>query len=181
MFDYEEFKEKPRDQLMLEIREAAIAQMEAEKEVEAAKEILSLKEQNLKHISQHLLPKLAEEAGLQDKFTVNGITITIKEDVRANIPEAKRPEALAWLEENDHGDLIKREFKVVFGRDQEDWAAEFEQQLQESEQPLNYELKRGVHASTLTAFVKAQMAEGVDIPVDLFGVFRQQVSKIKVS
>lgn len=180
MFNYDEFQEKPRDELMRQISEAALAQLEAEKEVEQAKEILSLKEQNLRHISQSLLPKLADEAGLQDKFTVNGITIVIKEDVRANISEENRPEALAWLEEHQHGDLIKREFKVVFGRDQEDWAAKFEKQLQESEQPLNYELKRGVHASTLTSFVKAQTAEGQDIPVKLFGVVRQRVSKIKV-
>jgi hypothetical protein len=180
MFDYQEFTEKPRDKLMKELSEAAIAQMEAEAEVEKAKENLLIKEQELRYISQTLLPKLMDEAGLAKTQTIEGLEISVKEEIRANIPEEKRAEAFAWLEEHQHGDLIKREFKVLFGRDQEEWAAKFEEDLKSSEQPLDYQLKRGVHASTLTAFVKAQTAEGNDVPIDLFGVFRQRVSKIKV-
>ncbi len=180
MFDYEGFEEKPRGQLMAELSEAAMAQMEAEVAVEKAKDLLAAKEHHLKYISQTLLPKLMDEAGLSKLKTKEGLEVSIKEDIRANIPEEKRSLALSWLEQNQHGDLIKREFKVLFGRDQEDWASKFEKQLQQSEQPFNYELKRGVHPSTLTAFVKAQIAEGADVPIDLLGVFRQRVTKIKV-
>ena len=40
------------------------------------------------------------------------------------------------------------------------------------------EHKESVHAGTLTAFVKEQMGEGNNIPMDLLGVFEYSKTKI---
>jgi hypothetical protein len=39
--------------------------------------------------------------------------------------------------------------------------------------------KSDVHWQTLVAWVREQLGEGVDLPRDTFGIFRQRVAKIK--
>jgi hypothetical protein len=75
--------------------------------------------------------------------------------------------------------LIKREVKVEFGKDQEEWAQELERELKGWKHPLKVDVKRGVHPSTLASFVTEQLQEGVEIPLDTFGVYRQRAAKIE--
>lgn len=180
MFDFTEFKEKPIHEVMQKIQELAFEQKNLEKLVEEKEEEWKEAKRNLARVSEKELPALMDEIGSEDFTTSDGIRITVKEDIRASITPERAPEALGWLEENEHGDLIKREFKVIFGRNEEDWAKEFQETLAKSDRPLNYEVKRGVHASTLSAFVREQLKEGADIPLETFSVLRQRKTAIKV-
>jgi hypothetical protein len=44
---------------------------------------------------------------------------------------------------------------------------------------MNYSDKEGVHAQTLKAFIKEQMAKGVDVPLELFGAYPYSKAVIK--
>lgn len=179
-FDYTEFKERPHDEVLRQIALMALEQKKAEAFVEEKEEELRKARAALNDIAQHKLPALMDEIGSPEFTTADGIKITVRENIRASIPQICKAQALKWLEDNDHENLIKREFKVLFSKNEEEWAKEFEEMLAQSERELNVEVNRGVHASTLSAFVREQLEQGVDIPLQLFGAMRQRVTKIKI-
>lgn len=149
----------------------------AEAEVIARETALDEAKSALKELSERRIPEAMEALGLETVKTRSGVSVSIKEDVRASISKARQFEAFAWLRENGAGSLIKRKVQLEFGRGEDDQANELKQQL-ESE-GFTVEDNTSVHASMLTSYVKAQLAEGVDIPQELLGVFRQRKSVIK--
>jgi hypothetical protein len=179
--DYSEFKEETSQvggNLMGALVSLADQQEAAQEEVERLEALLDEAKKNLQRISEHEIPKLMD--GIEGKLNLpDGRVITIAEKIRASITSEKKPIAMKWLDDNDHGGLIKRRFIIEFGRDQEKWAKEFEAQLAKSKTPLNVKQERNVHWQTLDAFVREQLENGAELPLDLFGVFRQRFAKIK--
>jgi hypothetical protein len=183
MYDYDEHKAEARgagDNILKQLSSLALDQKRAELEVAQAEEQLALAKAKLAHIAEHVIPELMDAAEMAEYTTKDGIKIKINEKVRGSIPKATEAQAFQWLLDNRHDDLIKREFKIQFGKNEEAWAKEFEQDLQNRKRPLAFDLKRTVHASTLASFVKSQLEAGVDFPMDLFGVYRQRTSVIDV-
>jgi hypothetical protein len=170
----------PGDNILASLSSLALDQKRAEVAVAQAEEALALAVANLKRISEHEIPELMDKAEMVDYTTKDGITIKIGEKVRGSIPKANEEKAFTWLKDNGHDDLIKREFKIQFGKTEEAWAKKFLTDLNKRKRPLAYELKRTVHSSTLSSFVKGQLEAGVDFPMDIFGVFRQRSSTIEV-
>ena len=179
-YDYTEQKAAPSTDLLTRISELATAQRLAETKLEEADLEAKKCKEALRVIAEVQLPALMDEAGMAEFTTRDGIQVKVAETVRATIPAAFQAEAFGWLKANGHDQLIKREFKIEFSRDEESWAEKFERELREREQPLKFEVKRSIHPSTLASFVREQLEEGVAIPLDAFGVHRQKASKIKV-
>jgi CHAT domain-containing protein len=178
-YDYSNFKEEqPVDSVLSQIAAKALEQKQTEAEVARLQEELQKAQDKLKDISEFQLPQLMDSIEMT-KFTLkDGSEISVQEKIRASIPAAFEKEAFGWLAENKHDHLIKRQFTIEFSRDQEEWAKKFQKELSEREDPLNYKCKRSVHASTLASFVKEQLEEGVALPLDYFGVYRQRFTKI---
>lgn len=156
-------------QLSVDLRIASRDVSEIEDALKAAKELQS-------QIAEHDLPEAMAAVGMGEVKLSDGTKVTVKDDIYARISAENATEAHAWLNENGHGNLIKREFKIAFGRDQEEWAEKFETNL--TSQEVAYDRKQAVHSSTLKSFVKGQLEEGVEIPEDVFGVFRKTVAKL---
>lgn len=178
--DYGEFKEAPEvgGNLMSALTGLADEQQAAEEEVLRLETLLDEAKKNLKRISEFEIPNLLD--GLEGKIALpDGRTVTVAEKIRASLDSDKKPLAMRWLDDNGHGGLIKRKFTIEFNRDQEEWAKKFEEQLAQSETPLNVKKEHMVHWQTLDAFVREQLETGAEIPLDLIGVFRQRNTKIK--
>lgn len=176
--DYSEWRDTPGDNMMAAINAAALEQKKAELEVARLEEELKEAQRKLLDIQQHKLPELMDAAGMLKVRTQDGIEVTVREIIRGGIKTENAPRAIAWLEENGHGDLVKREFKINFNKDEEAWAKKFEADLRKRKKEVRMDVNRTVHASTLQSFVKNQLEEGVDMPLDLLGVFRQRITKI---
>mgnify|MGYP003636561054 CR=1 FL=1 len=149
-----------------------------EDEIEALQEELTKKNDRLRQIREFELPELMDAAEQTEIGTKAGHRVIMDETLRASLSKHKT-EALNWLENNEHGDLIKRQFVISFDRDDEAWAKKFAADLKKRKKPLSTKVERTVHANTLTAFVKAALKEGVDIPQETFGVFRQRFAKVQ--
>lgn len=150
----------------------------ADAEVERLEALLDEAKKNRQRLSEHEIPKLLD--GMEGKISLpDGRTISITEKVRASVSSDRKPTAMKWLDDNGHGAIIKRRFIIEFGRDQEEWARTFKRQLSESSTPLNMKEERNVHWQTLDAFVREQLESGGDLPLDVFGVYRQRFTKIK--
>lgn len=177
--DYSQYEENPgSDDALQRLSNLAEEQAKAEAEVLRVEGELKAANERLRGIAERDIPELMDSLNIKQFETASGLKIKVEEKMFASIPAANKPEAFSWLEGHGHADIIKRSFKVSFGRDEEEVAAEFAQQLRESEHPLNVEDKKEVHASTLAAFCKEQIEAGVDLPMDLFGAYWRRRSKI---
>lgn len=163
---------------LAELAKMADLQASAEAEVAAAEATLNAAKEKLKHISEVQVPALMDQLGLSEFKTTAGLTIKINEIIRASIPSARTEEAFAWLRSHGHAALIKRKLALAFGMGEDQLAEEW----------ISYIKQRGfddledqtaVHPATLASFVKTKLEAGENLPLELFGVFRQRVSKIE--
>lgn len=179
--DYSDFKDEAPavgGNLMTALISLADQKQAADAEVARLEALLDEAKKNQQRITEHEIPKLMD--GLEGKINLpDGRVIEVGEKIRASIGGDKKPVAMRWLNDNGHGSLIKRRFVVEFSRGQEDWAKKFEAQLEASDVPLNVKREYNVHWQTLDAFVREQLETGAELPLDLFGVFRQRFAKIK--
>lgn len=179
--DYSDFKtEAPGDNLMARIEGLAQDQLDAEQRVSNLEAQVKDAKATARRIMEKDLPTLLDEAGLEKFTTKNGFEIAVKEEIRGSIPKGKEAPAFKWLEDNDNGALIKRTVTILFGKDEEAWAKKFARDCAQRKVPLNLTIARKVHPQTLVGFVRECLKDGIAIPLDTFGVYRQRVSKVKV-
>ena len=178
--DYSEFKEGPGDNLLAQISLTALEQKEAEAEVARCEDALKIAQNKLKEIADKKLPELMDQAEMTTLTTRDGIVVKVLEKIRGSIPKGKEAKPFKWLEEHGHDDLIKREFKIQFGKEDQAWARKFEADLRKRKKPVNVQRTDAIHPSTLASFVTEQLQAGVDVPLEDFGVFRQRSTKITI-
>lgn len=152
----------------------------AEELVLKKEEELRIAKKNLHYISSLQLPALMDELGISEFKTKEGTKISVNEDIRASISKKDRDSALAWLDENGYGNIIKREFKVQFENELE--VQEFKKFLDSNNMNICLENVSTVHHATLSSFIRDLMSEGCDeVPLDIFGVVRLRKTKISES
>lgn len=137
--------------------------------VESATEKLSTLKAEVRKLEEEDLPELMRELGLSEIKLEDGSSVKVVDEVDCHISIERRAAAHAWLTDNGFGGLIKSALTVEFGRNEHEEALAAAAKIQDL-------LGRGstfnesVHASTLKAFIKEQMAAGVTIPTEMFGI-----------
>lgn len=182
-FDYSEFKEAPSEggsNVLTQMAAMAAEQKAAEAEVERLDDELKKAKERLRYIRETKIPDFMEQNQMSDVTTADGIRVEITEEIRGSIPKANEPKAFTWLEDNNHGSVIKREIKIEFGKGEEAWASKFMRDMAQRKRPLKSTVKKAVHPQTLQALVRELLGRGEKFPMDVFGVHRQRVSKITV-
>lgn len=128
----------------------------------------------LRKVQEDDLPEAMLSAGIESQRLTGGYELALETETRANISKARKEAAFDWLEQNGHGDLIKHEVWMQFGRSEEALAQQVIKYLRQRKYAAGrLQDDRSVHASTLGAFVREQLAEGAALPMDLLGVYRQ--------
>lgn len=170
---------KPSDEAFAKLNEMVRALVKAEQEVVLREAALKEAQERRRQIEEFDIPEFLEQLGLSSFKTVDGVEIEIEEKLRASIGNRK-VEAYKWLLENGHGAIIKRTIQVAFNTDQSKEAQDLLERL-ESEEYAGVRQELKVEPATLTAWAKEQLEQGVDIPEETFGIFRQKFAKIKTS
>lgn len=160
-----------------EITLLAETQLKLQEKVEKLEEDLKKAKENLREYSEKLLPEKMEELGFTEFTTSSGISVQVKEVIRASLSVENRPKGHRWLEENGFGGIIKSTVIVPYNRDEIQQANALVEELKLRQRLAG--LERKVEPMTLVAFIKEQLAQGKDIPLDIFGVLRQRVAKIE--
>lgn len=95
----------------------------------------------------------------------------------------RRQQAISWLIDNEHGDLIKTTVTVSFGRHEHNLAiSTFESiknYLAEQGLPNIVALSEDVHHMTFKAFLREQTEAGVVLPLDTLNAVVGRVAKIE--
>lgn len=157
--------------------EMASALLEAEQKTKAADEVLKKAKEHERILREETIPSAMHELGFESIKLDSGQKITVRQDVYASIPVAKRDMAYTWLTSNGFGGLIKTEVSTTYDRGDLEKAIVFCHELQEL--GLKATLKQSVHAQTMKAFLREQLANGENVPLDLFGARPVFVTKIK--
>jgi DNA-binding protein H-NS len=184
--DYSAYKVDPTSRSDLHNRMlTAAAQQEAiTGEIAELERQLKEKQEELRQVSETVLPELMEEIGLKEIVTLNGTKIKIQELVTASCPAPstrdpelmkRRSRIFKWLDDNGYGKLISRELKVEFDRSQVEAAVELEKRLRGEK----YQVQRqyAVHPQTFNKFARDMLADGKELPED-FKIHRRNVAKI---
>lgn len=166
----------PTDQELNKIAELARSQKAAELRVEQLTAELSQAKEGLRKISQDLLPDAMKAVGMKEFTLESGETITIKDEVYANIANKNFVEAANWLRANNHGAILKNQFNMTFGAGEDHEAAQLVTFLDANGYDFNRRLN--VHPGTLKRWVKDQLAEGKPIP-EAITYYEFRESKIK--
>lgn len=181
-FDYSGYKDdEVGGNLLAQLSGLAAEQKEAEAAVVRAEEELKKAKARLRDVSEHKLPELMDEIGMEEFTTKDGIKIKVGEVIRASIPATTQAQAHAWLEENGRGAIIKRNFTIEFGKGEDAWAKKFQADLAKRKKPLRSTVKQAVHPQTLQAALRELLEDGADVPLDLFGAHRQRFTRIKLT
>jgi len=129
----------------------------------------------------HTLPALLTEQGLREATTDEGVQVVVADDVMGNIPkdEQRAREAMAWLRNNDHGDLIKNQVIASFTRGDDEIANTYARQL--IEQGVTCEKRESVHPQTLLAWARKELKDGNIIDLEVMGLHQVTLAKVKAT
>jgi hypothetical protein len=141
----------------------------AEEQVKKLKEAETL-------LSEQTIPNLMQQAGIRELKLEDGSAVSIKPSYYASIKTEHTQAAFQWLRENGFSDLIKNKVTLSFGSNEDEEALNVLNQFQQK--GYNVEQAQKVESMTLKTFVKEQIQEGKSVPVDLFGVYVANKTKI---
>jgi hypothetical protein len=129
-----------------------------------------------RQIAEEQLPELFEQVGMAELKTRSGLPLKLKNKVFTNISKGRKPNAIAWLDANGQGGMVKRSVIIDFDKTQETKVKALLRLIGRGWPNNRTELD--VHASTVKAFVVRQLADGQEIPLDIFGVHCVDVVEI---
>lgn len=167
----------PGDDSLKVVAELAAKQVALEQEIENLEAQLKEKQEALQQVQERDLPEAMTECGISEFKLVDGSKVSVKPYYQASPPKEKYDEAMQWLRDNNHGDLIKNDVTVSFGKGEDDRAGDFKRFL--TENGTSYTDKTGVHPQTFKAFVREQVETGKNLPFDLLGIYIGQKATIK--
>jgi len=158
-------------------------QLLAEEEVARAEDSLNRAKKKLARLSEYVIPDVMEEMGINEYKTNDGLTIKLKQAIRASISEVNRSDAFGWMTDHDHEAMIKTSIVIEKPAllDDFDNAEKLKEALKLVMDSLPNIEAKSIHSSTLSAFVRDKLEDGEEIPLDTFSVFRQVTSVIKTS
>ena len=139
---------------------------------------------NIKKISYEEIPDLLAEKGLASLKLSDGTVVEVKKVINAYLPKADRdPEgrekAFQWLRDNGHGDIIKNDITVSFGRGEDNKAVEYASLAQQKGYLPTQ--KVDVHNRVVVAAFRERLEKGQEVPPELFNLFVGNQTKIKRS
>jgi hypothetical protein len=141
-----------------------------------AEELVSQLKKEKHKLSTEQIPQLMDEMGVKEFKTDDGVSISNNVIIHASIPVDKRDEAYAWLRDNRCDDIIKNDVILSFTKGEDNVAGDITERLKsDGFDPIR---KNHIHPATLKKFVKDCLERNVDINLDMFGAFVQNVAKI---
>jgi hypothetical protein len=177
---YADFKSQEGDNLKTVLRELADELIAAQAEVDRIQLELDAANGVVKDLVENRIPNVAE--GLEGDFNIgDGRTLTIKQEIRASVAGEKLAPAVEWLDAHNYGNIVKRNLTFEFGKDDDERVKAFKEAVLPIlvAQKLVLKEKTAIHPATLLAWVKERLKEGDNLPVDVFGIFRQRIAKVK--
>lgn len=180
--DYsDETPETPSSEALITLKRYVHAMLTAQNEVEDLETKLDAAKKEFARYSQELIPQLMQSIGLKSVTVTDGAQVVVESKLRTG-EGYKLPADGRWreyLEKTGNEGLVKREFRVAYGRDEKKWAETFAQMLRDAGVGEHAKVTQieTIHPQTLVAFLKEQRKEHPDV-VEIFRVFEQTIASV---
>lgn len=165
------------DQALTGISDLAKIALKIEKEIEDLELTLTERKEALRDITDNRLPEAMREINLSKFEMADGSFIEVKPFYSASIPADKRGEAFEWLRAKGFDDIIKNTVSVQFGRGDDAKAGNLIEEIRAK--GMIPEQAEKIEPSTLKAFIKDLVEQGVEFDSELFGAYIGWKAKIK--
>lgn len=181
--DYSDEEIKQDPSAMERLKKLVLEMAQLSVKVELLEEEVATAKKELEQYEQNLVPALMDELDFKELTTTGGIRVEMKKELRGSLPkdEEKRRLAFQYLRETGNDGLIKREFNISYGRDSTQLADAFARKLEElgiSEFADVTQVETVNHQSMLK-FLRDELRDGHNVPLDKFGAFEQTFARIK--
>jgi len=169
--------ELPADDVLNRIGTLAKKQVELENRIIETEDSVLVLKKELDEIRDKQLPELLISAGLSDIKLTTGEKIVIDKMIFASITKEKAEACFQWLDKHGFGDIIKYKIEIDTGKGGK---VNFKK-IKNAALKLGLEPRdvKGVHPATLKAFISEQLEKAKEVPMDLFGVYSINRTKIK--
>lgn len=136
----------------------------------------------IRHLETEVLPDGLKNLGIKDITLSSGAKIQLIDIISASITDENRQAAHDWLRKHNHGDIIKNNVTVSFGKGEDQFADKLVDYLIKIRDEGHIRFgdlvqKEAVHPSTLKAFVKGELSKG-GFPGELFKLYTGQAVKM---
>ena len=160
-----------------ELSELCTRLLELQKQITKCEDNIKNLRNEERLLSENEIPNLMQQAGISSLKLIDGSSVSFKPEYYAKIPVSKTDEAFDWLSSNGHGDLIKNQVSLTFGKSEDNVANSLVEDLKSKGH--NVSQKKKVEPMSLKAFVKDEIQKGNNLPMDLFGVYVSNKTTIK--
>lgn len=152
-------------------------------DLDKASAIVSILSDKIRVIETETLPDMLKSLGLKDLTLTSGAKISLFDIISTSIGDDNREDAHKWLRDNGHGDLIKNNLTLTFGKGEDQIAKDLVKHLLDLRTAGDTKFgdlvqKEAVHPQTLKAFTKTQLESGKPFPGELFKLYTGQAVKI---
>lgn len=161
------------------VGELAVKMLGVQSEIDRLEEELAAKKRAFRELNEVTIPEKMMEMGITEVTLDDDTKLTMRQYYSAKISPEREEEAFAWLTANGHDGIIKSKVNCSFGRGDEETRKEEQLVRMLDNAEIPYDRKRGVHHSTLKAFVREQIESGQNFPQTLFGVYIGNQIKIR--
>ena len=156
------------------IAEQIIAEQQRVENLEAEHKAAKAK---LLKLTDEELPAAMQELNMSAFALADGSQVTLKPTYGARIPKDKEEAAFEWLRQRNEADLIKNTVTVRFNKEQDNEAKALVDDLRKKH--MEPEQASTIHPGTLRAWVKGRVEDGLELDMELFGVWVGQRAEIK--
>jgi hypothetical protein len=191
-----EFDVNPEHGQLKTIADMVVKATALDIEIRQCEEELKLHKSVLKTLLEIEIPEAMQSCGVEEFTATGGLKVQLKTDDYASVPSIssienerdperrqelsdRRDRAIAILEVKAPS-LLKRTYNVMFDRDEQDSAQQFEQELSSWDNPPEYQKGVTVHPRTLAKWVTEIKSEGqhlTDDELKALGVYTRVVAK----
>lgn len=179
--------EQPSGEKLAQLRRMVSLLSRAAADVEECRASLEAAELRHTQLREKDIPELMLSVGMKLLATDDGLVVRLREEVRAGWPKEGpgRAAAVRWLQEHQHGDLVKHEVSLRFGKGEEEQKlhAVLMDALRTHVPGMLKRTKQSetVHHQTLLAFLREQLEAGALQPADMdvFHAFVQKYAELK--
>lgn len=153
------------DGQLSKLHETMRKQLELELEVERQESTLKETKAQLRRVQEVDLPAIMDELGVQS-MDVDDYRVKVDDQVYMNIPKKNLPECAQWLKEHGMANLVKEEVYIPFdfGDTRADEFIDFCENF-----GWQTSSREGVVTQSVKAAIKQMLANGDEVPLQLFG------------
>ena len=169
----------PDESELQAVKRLAARLITIENEIEDCEARISDLKKEREEVRIRTLPGIMFELGI-NSITVDNHSCTLEPMVQASLPKdpEQREKAVAWMVDNGHGGIVKREMKIDLPKGDAITEEVVRDAVRDAAPDVPVATKYNVHHSSYSALIRQLVREGAPIPTDLLGVYVGSIVRV---